>query len=133
MNDEENRRASLLIVHSSLILLLLLRVRFAAAPVAAVTRMAVATLICVFNGARSIVFVLGTLLALVLTPRRFALCFVGQVVIQLVFLGFIGRIADGRLGCSFAHTTGVWYFFTAFFDFRFGCRFGLRARRPVHF
>ena len=72
---------SLYIPHCALILLFLFSVRFAAAPVAAVARVAVAALVCVFNGAGGIVFVLGALLTLMLTPRRFALCFVGQVVI----------------------------------------------------
>ena len=70
---------SLTIIHSSLLFLLV--VRFAAAPVATVPRMAMSAFVCVLDRAGGVMYIFGTLLALVLAPRRFTLCFVGQIVV----------------------------------------------------
>lgn len=47
--------------------------------------------------------ILRTLLAFVLAARRLALVLVRQIGVQFVLLGFVGRVPNRWLWCSFAH------------------------------
>ncbi len=49
------------------------------------------------------VIIFRALLALVDAPRRIALCLVGKVCIQFIFLGIVGCFADGGLSFLLAH------------------------------